>query len=419
MKLRRLRAHAVSLPCGGGAVAAALPPAAWWTPEEPHPGPGLTTAEVAEALRRAGLAEAAAGAKTVSVLVPDATRMARSDLYLPALFEVLAEAGVPREGVSVILATGSHPPPADDDPRRLLGPLLGRVSPVLHDPRGDLVSLGISRSGNELRISRRVAESDLVILTGRVDTHYFAGFTGGAKALLPGVAALPTIYANHRKVLDAAGRPAEGPVNGRIEGNPVREEMEEALALLPARAFLLNVVIDARGQIAGVHCGDPTGAHRAACQQVRARAAAEVPAPFDLVLASCGGRPVDRSLMQSLKTPMNWWRAVRPGGTFLWLADCGPARLAGFLRWLALPDEALRAGAVADYDLFAHNSILLRRAMAHCELVLISPLPPDTVAALGFRHAPDLATALDRYTPAPGARALLIRRGNATWGEPR
>jgi nickel-dependent lactate racemase len=370
----------------------------------------LDRARIASALRATGLHGLARRAARVAVLVPDGTRLAGADRYLPALAEVLGEAGVSPGRVELVLATGTHPP-AGEVPRAEGLPEARR-----HDCRDPaaLVEVGRTRSGNRVLLSRAVVEADLVVLTGRITNHYFAGFSGGAKALLPGVAGLETIVRNHRRALDAEGRRDPRATNGRLGGNPVREEMEEALALLARPAFLLDTIVDDDGAVADLCLGDPAG-FEAGCARADAACRHVIPRAFDVVVAGCGGAPGDASLMQALKAPCNVAPAVREGGVLVWVAACGPSRLEGFERWLSIPElPALRSAVVRDYDLFGHNAIQLRELAAARTLVLVSPLPPERVRRMGFEPAADLATALRRAEAVAGrsARCLVVENAN-------
>jgi nickel-dependent lactate racemase len=402
----------------GPVVAGAPVPAGWSLDALPAFAAArpLDEAGIARALEEAGLPAAAHGARRVSILVPDSTRVARTDLLVGALLGLLVRAGVPAAGIEVVVATGSHPSLDDTELRRLAGRAEVRLRQ--HDCRAaGLARAGVTRSGSEVGLDPGVLDADLVVATGRVTNHYFAGYTGGAKALLPGVAAYQAIARNHRLVLDPEGWPDPRAANGRLRGNPVREEMEEVAAMLPRPPFLANTLVDDAGAIAALCAGSLGEAFPGACAAAEAACAVEVARPYDVVVVGSGGAPGDGSLMQALKAPLDWAPALRPGGVLVWVAGCGRARLPGFQRWLSLATPELREQAVAAYDLFAHNSLLLRAVAERCTLLLASPLPAEEVRSLGLHPAPDLQAALDRARDlvGPRARCLTVDAGNVTW----
>lgn len=400
----------------------AIPPAGWQIEAVEPGGPAgaaLDVGAVARTLRAGGLDRAARGARRVSILIPDATRVARSDVYVPAVLEVLGRAGVERSGARVVLATGTHAAVGLEDRAALLGPAGEDLEVTQHDCRdaAGLSAIGRTASGNEVALSRAALDADLVVLTGRVTNHYFAGFSGGPKALLPGVAAFETVLRNHRKVLDAAGRPDPRAANGRIDENPVHREMREVAALVRVPLFLANSVV-AVGEIVDFFAGPLEETHRRACSRADGLCRAPLGGTFDVVVASCGGHPGDGSLMQAIKTPIGWGPAVRDGGALVWVAGCGREGLDAFRRWLALPDAAaISAAAVRDYDLRAHNAVLLRRVAERCRLILVSPLAETDAGALGLEWAPDLGQAIAAVAEAvdPSARCLVVDQGNATY----
>jgi lactate racemase len=392
-----------------------------WTVDivQETPLPAWSKDRVAETLAESRLPELARGARSISILIPDGTRVARSDLFLPALMDALVAAGVQRKAVRVVLATGTHAAAEERDRRALLGDL--DVEVVQHDARDPrrLTEVGVTREGNRVSLSKEVLGSDLVILTGRVTNHYFAGMTGGPKVILPGVAGHATVVANHRKVLDADGRPHPRAKNGVLEGNPVHEEMVAAAQMLPMPSFLVNSLVDSQRQLVGLHAGEWAAAHALACAQADARGRVPVAAPYDVVMVSCGGFPYDRSLMQALKAVVDWSGAVRDGGVLLWVAGCGMAGLEGFRRWFACASrEELRLSALSSYDLFAHNTILVREVLERVRVVLVASAEiEDDAQRFGLHPVRELPRGIEdalRHA-GPRARCLLVPEGNATW----
>jgi lactate racemase len=341
------------------------------------------------------LLELARGARTAAVLVSGKDRVTRAEVFLPILLRRLREAGVRPADVTVYMATGTHVRFSPEDRAAVFGEALpAEVRVVAHDckDREGLVRIGTSRFGSDIWVSRAAYEADVKILTGRITHHYFAGFTAGRKAVLPGVSGLETIQRNHRLVLSGTGDDPRHPDarSGRLEGNPVHEEMLEAAALFRP-TFLLNTVLNTDHELTHVFAGDPVAAHQAGCRAVRDLFSIDVADPARAVIASAGGDPYDCSFMQALKTVMHASPCVADGGGLLLLARCPEGILPAFLRWdrsLSLPELAREI--LRNYNLTGHNTYLLRSVLRRIHVVLVSDCPPAQVAELGLVPARSL-----------------------------
>ena len=186
-----------------------------------------------------------------------------------------------------------------------------------HDCYDNLVSLGKTSQGHPVRINRTYLESDIKILTGFIEPHFFAGFSGGPKAVLPSLAGAESVFTNHG--YDMLSHPLA--VWGITKGNPIWEEMYE-VALLTKPDFLLNVTLNTHHEITGVFAGDLLAAHRQGCDFVRTTAMAPFKKPYDVVITSNSGYPLDQNLYQSVKGLSAAARVVRPGGAILLIAAC-------------------------------------------------------------------------------------------------
>lgn len=264
------------------------------------------------------LRELARGRRDAVIVVSDRTRPVPNALLLPPLLAALREGGLPEAAVTVLVATGLHRECSRAELAELLGAELARrLRVVQHDARdadghGDL---GVSRSGIPIRIDRRYLESDLKILTGLVEPHLMAGYSGGRKAVCPGLAAVETVRALHGPAL------LEGNVGpGIVDGNPLHEELLEILDRAGAD-FLANVALDRERRIAGVFCGHPRGAHGAATDFVRRESLVALDEAADLVIVSGGGDPLDATFYQAIKGISTASSIVRRGGIILLCAS--------------------------------------------------------------------------------------------------
>jgi nickel-dependent lactate racemase len=283
--------------------------------------------EVLEALRRpvgtAPLRELARGKASACVAVEDLSRPSPLGPILRPLLEELDRAGLGPDRVRVLVALGGHAPMDRREMARKLGPwVLRRYEVLNHHPYENLVDLGTSERGIPIRINRVFAESELKLAVGSVVPHPYAGFGGGAKIVLPGVAGMETLEANHRPAVTGL----RGGF-GDVEGNPARREMEE-IARRVGLAFIVNVVPDARRRPVGIHAGDPVAAHRQAVRQARRVFATPRPPEVDAVVLNA--YPKDTELLQvgNAFNPLRFCPPipVRPGGLVLVTAACPKGR---------------------------------------------------------------------------------------------
>jgi nickel-dependent lactate racemase len=356
-------------------------------PESAEPAADLIARALRAPIGSRPLREIAEGKHSAAILIPGKARVAGTKEYVAALIAELNAAGVPDRGIEVYLADGTHEQHLESDILALLGEeLVARVRCLGHDSRRDdeLVELGTTSFGTPVLFNRRVLAAEVKILTGRIVPHYFAGFSGGRKALVPGVAGFRTILANHRLTLgpEAGIHPAVELCS--LEGNPVHLDMLEG-ARLARPDFCLNTLFDARDRMVDVVAGDFEEAHEEGCRRARALLRLSVTEPVDAVITSAGGHPYDYNFMQSLKAVFNVRDIVRPRGAMLWVAECPSGINPAFLPWAAIEsDEELDAAVRRRYALTGHNSLMLRHLVRKVDVALLSTLPPDVVAKLGL-----------------------------------
>ena len=291
---------------------------------EPRFAPGLPdeAGAIARALRQPigsrPLRELVASNDTVAIVFSDLTRPTPNDRLLPPLLAELA--AVPRERIVLINALGLHRVNTEDELRGMLGDaIVDNYRIIQHDAwdAEGLVSLGRTTYGREITVNRTYAEASVRILTGFIEPHFFAGFSGGPKAVVPGVAGGELVMDNHSaRMLDHPNA-----TWGVTEGNPLWEEMlEGALATQPT--FLLNVTLNRDRAITGVYAGDLQAAHRVGKEAVRQTAMVTVEEPFDIVITSNSGYPLDLNLYQAVKGMSAAAQIVREDGAIIIAAEC-------------------------------------------------------------------------------------------------
>lgn len=261
----------------------------------------------------------AKGQKVV-ILHTDITRATPNRLILPVILDYLLDHGVAPEDIVLINGLGTHRRQTQEEMVQLLGEdILKRFRCLQHDCRDqeNLTLIGESSSGHPIWINKAVVEADLRILTGFIEPHFFAGFSGGPKAIMPGIAGLQTIQDNHGYEMIADPQATFGVT----EGNPVWMEMMEVVRKL-GPSFLLDVTMNTKNEITQVFAGDVFKAHQAGCQFAKENAMAAVSEPFDIVITSNSGYPLDQNLYQSIKGISAASQIVRKGGAVLLAARC-------------------------------------------------------------------------------------------------
>ncbi len=386
-------------PLPGGAAGGPLPPEAV----------GDEAALVAQALAHPTgtprLRDLARPGQQVAIVTSDLTRPCPSEKLLPPVLAELAAAGVADEAITVVIALGLHRAMTPAELEAAVGPeVYRRVRVINHDPAAT-VRLGTTARGTPVEIFRPVVEADLRVCLGNLEYHYFVGYSGGAKAIFPGCASAAAVTANHAMMV----RPEAAA--GRLEGNPVRADLEEAVAMVGVDT-VLNVVVDGEHRITGAVAGEVTAAHRAGCALVAQRGTVRVPALADIVLASAGGHPKDVNLYQAQKALDNAPAALRPGGIIVLVAECPEGcGNATFEQWMTAGQtpEALLARIQRQFVLGGHKAAAIARVALGARVFLVAP----GVAGLrltAMEHFPTAQAALDAAFEAlgPGARVTVL-----------
>ncbi len=378
-------------------------------------GTSAVEAVLARPLGSPPFEEIVRGARTVLVVVSDATRSTGSALFLPALVDGIHRAG--RASVTFIVASGIHRSPTDGEIDGILGPQLARRYPVLrHDPDDEsrLVDLGRTGSGTVVRVNAALVEHDRIVVTGVAGFHYCAGFSGGRKALVPGLASRETVTGSHLRSITATGGRAPRAQAGRLDGNPMHRDITEGAALVGPH-FLVNSVLGVAGGLERLFAGHFRRAHEAACRYLRATRVLRVE-PRDLVVASAGGEPADIDLIQSHKTFENAAACLRPGGVVILVARCREgAGHPDFLPWFRLRSEGdLVRELKLHFQVYGQTALSWRRKTEKYHLILVSDLPAELARSLGAEPAGTLeeAFSLARGLVRAGSRGWLLEQGS-------
>ena len=314
----------------------------------------------------------------IAVITSDITRPMPTYKVMPAILAELSAAGVRDEDVTLVFALGSHRPMTEEERRKLAGPeTFERIRCINGDP-SDCVRMGITSRGTPVDIVRTVAEADRRICLGNVEYHYFAGYSGGAKAIMPGVSTREAIQANHRMMTE------ETACVGSLDTNPLRQDLEEGAAICGVD-FILNVVLDEHKEIIMAAAGDLRKAHRAGCAFLDTLYRKPIPRRADIVIASQGGAPKDLNLYQTQKALDNAKHAVRDGGIIILAGSCreglGEKTFEEWLTGAKTPEE-LTERIRREFRLGGHKAAAIAMVLEHAEIFLVSEMDPAFVRSL-------------------------------------
>ncbi|MBT1074699.1 nickel-dependent lactate racemase [Geobacter grbiciae] len=335
----------------------------------------------------------------VVIVTSDITRYTGSEVYLPLLVERLVAAGIRERDMEILVALGIHRKQTEHEHQKIAGPLHGRIRIVDHDcdDPGQLAFIGRTSNGIDVNVNRRVMEADRVILTGTIGFHYFAGFGGGRKSILPGVASRATCMASHFAVLNPGEGTGKNPlaVTGNLEGNPVHGAMVEACAMVEPD-FILNTVLSPDKRIMAAFAGPWREAHEEGCRFYAERFAWPLREKADLVVVSCGGFPKDINVIQSHKAMEYGSQALKEGGGMVLLAQCRDGYgNATFFDWFRFRDlGAFETRLRSHYEINGQTAYSLLQKAQKFRVILVSELPPEEVRTMGMTPARSLDEAM-------------------------
>ncbi len=384
---------------------------------EAHP---LTDAEIGAALdapiESRPLEDLVAAGDSVLIVASDATRATGSPQIINLLVRRLIQNGIQPSDIAIIFATGIHRPVRQEEKLELLSPFIAqRIRTINHDAydASQFIQIGVNPNGAAVRVNRALKDFSRVILTGAVSFHYFAGFTGGRKAICPGLASAETIKATHMLALDfARGGRRAGVGAGLLSGNAVSEECERVTAMIDP-AFIVNAIVDDRGRVEQVFAGDWRAAHARACEVYASSHAQRIPEKRELVIVSCGGAPYDINMIQAHKALDMAAAACVDGGTIVFLAECedGLGR-PDFLKWFESEDSrALEARLREAYEVNGQTAWALLTKTERFRVRIITRLSDDDARQMRMIPARSIEEALADVTQ--NSKGYLMPRGAA------
>lgn len=381
----------------------------------------LTDREIGEKLDRPigspPLDEIIRPGETVLLVVPDATRQTAAGQVINLLVRRLIANGTAPHEITVIFATGIHRKTTPDEKAAILTPFIyQRIKTLDHGARDlmQIARLGEMSGGIPVELNRALLEHDHVVLIGGVTFHYFAGFTGGRKLVCPGLASVRTISETHKLAFDCSTLARrDGVDTGLLDGNAVHETFVEATALAKPR-FAINTIVNDDGAAVDIFCGDWIESHRAACEVFAATHSVRIAEKRSLVIASCGGSPVDINMIQAHKALDAASRACTDDGTIVLLAQCpdGMGR-SDMIDWFSAADSRELAVRLCErYQVNGQTAWSLLQKAERFDIRLVTSLADETAAAMRLRKVQ--GSGLDAFLNGtgyimPAASALRIR----------
>jgi nickel-dependent lactate racemase len=376
------------IPYGKTEVCARIPTRNFLGYIEPKEKPGVadSKAEIERALSQPigtqRLSEIAKAGAKVAIVVDDATRATPSHMMIPPLLDELNKAGVKDEDVTVIFGCGTHRPVTPAEMEKLVGKeALERVKAINHDYMADdQVFLGETSNGTKVNVNKTFAEADVKVLAGDINLHYYAGYGGGRKGVLPAVSSAETIQQNHALLVHPKA------TTGVLEGNPVHEDMMEA-AKLAKVDFILNIVINSKKELVKAFAGDMEQAFVEGTKLVDEMYKVPIEQRANIVVVSAGGHPHDINLYQASKAIQNALEAVKRRGIIVLAAECPEGHgNEAFAEWMEKSTDLKRLEKEIKkrFVLGGHKAYYINKALQKATIILLSVMP-DCYAVNTFK----------------------------------
>ena len=347
----------------------------------------------------------------IAIITSDITRPMPSKKVLPHVLEELNIAGVSKEDIIIVFALGSHRKHTVDEMKYLVGEDIYNNYKCMDSDIEDYIRLGYTDNNTPIDIFRPVAKAHRRICLGNIEFHYFAGYSGGAKAIMPGVSTRKAVEVNHSKMVDEKAHA------GNIDTNPVRLDIEETIKLVPID-FILNVVLNENKEIIKAVAGHYIHAHRVGCEFLDALYKVNLDEREDIVITSIGGYPKDINLYQAQKALDNAKHAVKDGGIIILVASCKEGLGEDvFEKWIleAEKPEDLINRVKKKFELGGHKAAAIAMVLEKSRVFLVSEMDEDFVRKIFLEPYNSVQKAYEDALKIIGnnARVYLIPNGGS------
>lgn len=340
----------------------------------------------------------------IAIITSDITRPMPSKVVLPPILEELYKSGVQAEDITIVFALGNHRKHTEEEKKYLVGEDIYSKINCIDLDTNDCIHLGETKTGTPVDIFRPVVEADRRICLGNIEYHYFAGYSGGAKAIMPGVSTRNAIQKNHSMMV------LEEAKAGAIASNPVRQDIEQVADFIPID-FILNVVLDEKKNIIKAVAGHYIEAHREGCKFLDSLYKVAIKEPADVVIVSPGGYPKDINLYQAQKALDNSRHAVKEGGVIIISASCKEGlgeRV--FERWMtnsSSPNEMVE-NIQKKFELGGHKAAAIAMVLKKARVFLVSDLDDDFVRSIFLEPYSDMESAIRDAMNYCGSKAKIL-----------
>jgi len=343
----------------------------------------------------------------VCILVSDITRVPITRTYLPFLLDELNKLGVPNENMFIVFTVGTHRKHSAEEHQKLVGhEVYDRIKVFDHEARdkSQHVYLGTTSRGTKVHVFKKAMEADKIITTGTIGFHYFAGYNGGRKNILPGIASYETIVANHKMTMFCKRKGEQKySAAGVYDKNPINEDMNEAAKMVKP-AFMINVVLDKKRNIIKFFTGDIIKAHKKGTEFIDKLYRPKIKKLADMVIASSGGYPLDVNFVQVHKAIHQATYAVKEGGVIIAVGACSEGYGSESIeKYLAMKNvETIEKVLACNYEIQGQTARAMLKKSRNYRIIFITKLPPKDVRAMGMIPASNMDEALElalRWVP--------------------
>jgi len=327
----------------------------------------------------------------ILIIVPDKTRKARVDFVLKFVLE-----RIKNEKIKILFANGTHSKQSEAEKREILGDEIYNNFEIFeNDAHGDnFIYYGKTSRGTEILLNKLVSSSDKILIIGAITHHYFAGFGGGAKMLIPGVSSYKTAIQNHKLTLTPDGDINPDATNLKLDGNPIYEDIVESFKICNLKAFHIGVVLDENDKIISAFSGDVISSHKAGAEFVKKFFTIPVKGKFDAVISSAGGFPKDVNFIQSHKTIHHSHYILKEGGTLFCFIECRDGiGSKTFLDWFKFKNpEEMKRQLLQNYSMNGHTALSLQNKLKIANISVKSKLDRGLIELMGLKSLDDVDT---------------------------
>lgn len=353
---------------------------------------------------------------TVAIVIDDYTRPCPTKTLLPPILDELKHAGVNDLDIVIIVATGTHQPPTEEVKKELVGDKIFRNYMIISNDvvNGTHVNVGRTKRGNDIEILKDYIEADFKILLGDIEYHYFAGYGGTRKSILPGLSSKNTIQRNHSMLFEKHS------CMGVMKENPIHQEMNQAMHLAGCD-FALSVVQNSHHRIVGAWAGNPEAVMDAGAKLVDTMYKKEISEAPDIVITAANGHPHDINLYQAMKAMHTACQIIKPQGVIVLVAECPEGHGSQlYIDWMKKykTSQEIQRALQNDFVIGAHKAFYHRVTVENHPIIFVSKMEtPEVKELFGFSKEKTPNTALAKAFTIAGdqSRVLVVPQGTTTF----